>query len=203
MSRLVAFGSSIILIKNSFPELIATHLSRDYVSRVKPVNSNHKIARMVLHQSYESDDFVLVDWTTTIRHEFRTEQGWVGTSMATYQPGCGFEEQWYQGPGKWEYTGVASSLKEIILAQTFLVARRIPYMFTFDYDDIIASNLLAEPDNYISSLKSLIDWNCVVLFDNHGFLTWCKKNNYEFDGSHPKQSSHKMAADYLVDKFKF
>jgi len=203
MSRLVAFGSSIIMEKNSFPELIATHLSRDYVSRIKPVNSNHKIARMVLYQSYESDDFVLVDWTTTIRHEFRTEQGWIGTSRATYKPGCGFEEHWYQGPGQWEYTGISSSLKEIILAQTFLVARRIPYMFTFDYDDIIASNLLEEPDNYISSLKSLIDWDRVVLFDNHGFLTWCKKNNYEFAGSHPKQSSHKMAADYLLDKFKF
>jgi len=202
MSRLIAFGSSIIMMKNSFPELLAEQLSRDYVSRVKPTNSNHKIARMVLSQSYEPNDIVLVDWTTTIRHEFRTEKGWQGISMATYKPGCGFEEQWYQGPGRWEYTGVSSSLKEIILAQTFLVAQNIPYVFTFDYDDIIESNLLEEPDDYIGSLKNLIDWSRVKLFDDQGFLSWCRKNNYEFDGSHPKETAHVMAADYLLDKFK-
>ena len=190
------------MMKKSFPELIAAHLCRDYVSRAKPTNSNHKIARMVLSQSYNSDDFVLVDWTTTIRHEFRTEKGWMGISMATYKPGCGFEDQWYQGPGQWEYTGVSSSLKEIILAQTFLVSQNIPYLFTFDYDDIIKSNLLEEPDDYISSLKNLIDWSRIVLFDNEGFLSWCRKNNCEFNISHPKEPAHVMAADYLLAKTK-
>ena len=201
MSRLIAFGSSIIMGASAFPGILAQRLNRNYVSRVKPTNSNHKISRMILSQEYESNDIVLVDWTTTIRNEFRTEQGWMGTSMATYKAGCGFEEHWYLGPGKWEYTGVYSSLKEILVAQIFLQKHRIPYVFTFDYNDIIDSTLLKQPDEYIGMLTTLIDWNYIALFDGHGFLNWCKQNNLEFNGSHPTQTSHKLAADYLLDNF--
>ena len=68
MSRLIAFGSSIIMGASAFPGILAQRLNRNYVSRVKPTNSNHKISRMILSQEYESNDIVLVDWTTTIRN---------------------------------------------------------------------------------------------------------------------------------------
>jgi len=207
MNKLIAFGSSPIMKDTAYPSLIAQQLNVQYVCRAKPTNSNHKIARMILsYDDYQPDNFVLTEWTSGIRNEFRTEQGWMGTSMATYKKGTGsFEEHYYQqGPGQWEYTGVYQTLKEIVLAQTFLKANNIPYLFTFYPDEILKSNLYRRPDEYIGPLLKLIDWNCFLHFDNHGFLAWCKENNYEFesDGSHPADSAHQQAADYVLKNFK-
>ena len=58
MTRLVAYGSSPIKEAFAFPAQIARRLEREYVSRVKPLNSNHKLARQILSQEYEPDDLV-------------------------------------------------------------------------------------------------------------------------------------------------
>ena len=202
MTRLVAFGSSPIKDTFAFPAQIAQHLEREYVSRAKPVNSNHKIARMVMSQEYEADDYVIVVWGTTVRHEFRTEQGWMTTSRVD-KSSSEFETAWYQGPGNWEYTAVYSALKEIILAQTFFKSKNLQYVFTFDYDDVIHSTLLSHPDEYISTLKDLIDWTRVVLFDGHGFLWWVQEHGFECDGGHAESAAHDHATAYLLRTFEF
>lgn len=203
MSRLIAYGSSPIKEDFAFPAQIAQHLGREYVSRVKPLNSNHKLARTVISQTYEPGDLVLIDWATTVRQEFRTEHGWMTVSRETYKPGSGFEEQWYQGPGCWEYTPIYSALKEIVLTQTFLKTQGIDYVFTFDYDDVIHSTLLSEPDEYIGPLKNLIDWSRVVLFEGHGFLYWAKEKQFDIDGGHAEKAAHDCAAEYFIRTFKF
>ena len=202
MSRLIAYGSSPIKEDFAFPAQIAQHLDREYVNRIKPLNSNHKLARQIISQTYEPTDLVLVDWATTVRQEFRTEQGWMTTSRVN-KPNSEFETAWYQGPGNWEYTPVYSALKEIVLAQTFLKTQGLDYVFTFDYDDVIHSTLLSEPDEYIGPLKNLIDWNRVVLFEGHGFLHWAKENKFEIDGGHAEKAAHDSATEYLIETFEF
>jgi len=204
MTRLVAFGSSPIKDTFAFPAQIAQHLEREYVSRAKPVNSNHKIARMVMSQEYEADDYVIVVWGTTVRHEFRTQQGWTTVSRVDPTPGLEFEQHWYQGPGQWEYTAVYSTLKEIALVQSFLTARNIPYAFTFDHDDVITSTLLTKPDEYIQALIGLIDWQRFFLFEGHGFLHWVFQNNFKVQNdTHAESAAHSKAVEYILDRFKF
>jgi len=158
---------------------------------------------MVLSHDYEADDYVLIDWTTTIRHEFRTAEGWMSTNMATYKAGSGFEEHWYQGPGQWEYTGILLALKEILLAQTFLTSQNLSYQMTFDYDDLIKSKRLSEPDAYVSAIKNLIDWNRMMLFDGTGFLSWAQRHNFVLDGGHAEPAAHDRATEYLLKNFEF
>jgi hypothetical protein len=190
----------------AYPSLIAQQLNFKYINRAKPTNSNHKISRMILsYEDYQLDDFVIAEWTSTIRHEFRTEHGWTGSNMITYPKGSGtFEDHYYQqGPGQWEYNGVYTALKEILLAQTFLKSNNIKYLFTFFPDEVLCSNLLKTPDQYIGSMMKLVDWDQFVLFDGHGFVEWCKVNNYEFeDGNHPAPSAHGLGADYILKNFK-
>lgn len=207
MSKLIAFGSSPIIKDSAYPGVIAQQLNLNYLNRAKPTNSNHKIARMILsHNDYQTGDFVLTEWTSTIRHEFRTEHGWTGSSMASYKTGTGsFEESYYQqGPGQWEYNGVYTALKEMVLAQTFLKANNIDYLFTFYPDDVPQSFLYKNPDEYLGAMIKLIDWSRVLTFDGHGFQGWCKINNceYEEDQTHPAPSAHKLAADYILNNFK-
>jgi hypothetical protein len=207
MNNLVAFGSSTIMYDTAYPSLIAQKLNFNYVNKSKPTNSNHKIARMILsYNNYQPGDVVLAEWTSTRRHEWRTELGWAGSNMATYPQGSGtYEDHYYQqGPGQWEYNGVYTALKEIILAQTFLKNSKIDYLFTFFPDEVLHSMLLKTPDEYIGAMLKLIDWNQFILFDGHGFVQWCRINNYEFepDGNHPAPSAHSLGAEYILKNFK-
>lgn len=201
MSNLIAFGSSPIMGNPGFPEIIASQMGRNYINKSKPVNSNNKISRSIMSYKDYSDDFVLVSWTSTTRDEFRTEHGWSHINRATVKPGNGFEEQWYNGPGRWEYTGVSTALKAIIITQTFLKAKQLPYVFVFDNNEIVQSALVTGPDHYFESLLSMIDWTKIVLFENNGFINWCKQNNYGIDGNHMFAESHQLTAEYIMANF--
>jgi hypothetical protein len=71
-------------------------------------------------------------------------------------------------------------------------------------NDTIHSVLFKNPDDYLGSIINTIDWNRFVLFDNHGFKNWARNNNFEFrDATHPADSTHQLAADYILARFKF
>jgi len=205
MITLIAFGSSPVMGKTSFPSIIAQRLGYDHVDCSRPVTSNSKITRKILSYKNYTDSVVVATWTSTVRHEFRTERGWTGLDMARYKKDSGlFEDHWFNGPGKWEYTGVTSALKEILIAQIFLLSKQIPYLFVFDMNEIIDSTLFQEPDDYLGSMIKMIDWNQFVLFDNNGFKNWSIKNNFELkDATHPADRAHHLAADYILERFKF
>ena len=205
MTTLVTFGSSPVMGKTSFPSIIAQRLGYDHVDCGRPATSNSKITRKILSYKNYTDSVVVAAWSSTVRHEFRTEHGWKGIDIAWYKKGSGlFEDHWFNGPGKWEYTGVSGALKEISMAQTFLLAKQIPYLFVFDMNEIIDSFLFKNPDDYLGSMINMIDWNRFVLFDNNGFKNWARKNNFEFkDATHPADSTHQLAADYILERFKF
>jgi hypothetical protein len=203
MNKLIAFGSSPIMKHNKtimpYPQIIANRLGLAYNSQAKPLSSNSKIARKVL--SYDCQDaLVLVSWTSTTRTEFRTEHGWTSTNSTTHQ--SEFEKHWYQGPARWEYTGVCTTLKEIVLVQSFLKSCDIPYVFLYDNNEIIHSYLYQNPDEYLKSIISLIDQSKILLFEGQGFVPWCESQGYERqDGNHFETRAHEQAANIISAHF--
>ena len=81
-------------------------------------------------------------------------------------------------------------------------------MFAFDNNELLASWLVSNPDEYLSSMINIVDWNRVIRFpDNQGFSNWAKDNNFVFHGQragHPGYagySAHRAAADYILDNY--
>jgi hypothetical protein len=207
MSRLIAFGSSPISYTHggnqTFPAIVAQKLGKDYVEISRRWISNNKITRKILSYPFESTDTVLVCWTNSLRVEFRTEQGWVGLNRDTAAVGS-FEETWYQGPGRWEYTSILNTVKEMLLAQTFLKSQGLSYLFVSDNNDYFHSFLVANPDEYLSSLLGLLDHDNILSFEgNQGFLPWAKSQGYQFNGGqeqrgYPEHQAHAAAAEYIL-----
>jgi hypothetical protein len=207
MNRLIAFGSSPIMAFDKtivpYPKIIADQMGLAYDSQVKPLTSNSKIARKVLTYNNYQNDMVLVSWTSTTRSEFRTEHGWMGTNLNTYQPGSGFEEHWYQGPGQWEYTGVITALKEMVLVQSFLKSRGIPYAFLFDNNEILHSCWYQEPDEYMGAVISSIDQSKILTFEGQGFVPWCEAQGYSrMQGNHFDTPAHEHAVNVISAHFR-
>jgi len=193
----MAFNKTVV----PYPKIIADQLGIAYDSQAKPLTSNSKIARKVLSYSNYKHDMVLVSWTSTTRSEFRTEHGWMATNSNTCQ--SGFEEHWYQGPGKWEYTGVSTALKEIVLVQSFLQSCSIPYVFTFDNNEITHSYLYQHPDEYLGAIIKSINWDRFVLFDGGGFVPWCEAQGYsKIQGNHFDTPAHEHAANIISAHFR-
>jgi hypothetical protein len=204
MNRLIAFGSSPIMAFDKtivpYPKIIADQMGLAYDSQAKPLTSNSKIARKVL--SYNCQDaLVLVSWSSTTRTEFRTEHGWTSTNLSTHQ--SDFEKQWYQGPAQWEYTGVCTALKEIVLVQSFLKSCDIPYVFLYDNNEITHSGLYQNPDEYLKSIIGLIDHSKILLFEGQGFVPWCESKGYQRQsGNHFNTPAHIHAANVISAHFR-
>ena len=207
-NRIVAYGSSPIdgtelpgRNKNlAFPARVAQSLNLDYECRGKPLTSNTKIARKVLSGEYTNHDLVFVMYSAPNRYEFRTEQGWKNfTSWSDAKDGI--IREWLDGPGKLEYTEVHTTLKEIILVQEFLKKKNLPYLFAFDNNAIHDSFLFKEPDNYIASLKDLIEWDKFQWFNGSGFINWAKENEFPFTGTHAGVEAHQAAANYILSNW--
>jgi len=205
MKKLVAFGSSPIGGDTDYPCIIANTLGIEFEARVKLLTSNSKIARHILTYKDFQDTLVLVSWTSTGRAEFRTKFGWQTININNYKWGrraVEFEKNWYQGPGQWEYTGFSTALKEILLAQTFLNSKNIPYVFLFDNNEIVKSWLLEHPDDYLKPIIDMIDWTKVVLFDGQGLIPWCLENGHQsIRGNHVDTVAHQQAAEYVLSNW--
>lgn len=210
MSRLIAFGSSPISYTHggdqTFTSILAEKLGKEYVEVSRRWVSNNKLTRKILTYEFDPNDAVLVCWTNSMRVEFRTEQGWVGLNRDTAAVGT-FEEAWYQGPGRWEYTSISNTLKEMLLAQAFLKDKNLNYLFVSDNNDYFQSFLVANPDPYLSSLIGLLDQTRLLSFDgNQGFLPWAQEQGYQFNSGpnqqrgYPEYLAHVHAAEYIFSK---
>jgi hypothetical protein len=204
MNKFIGVGSSPLMESTSYAGVIAQQLGMEYISLSRPVNTNQKICRKILsYPDYQPGDFVLIEWTSTIRYEFRTEHGWTNTNPNSYKKGTGsFEEYFYEkGPGQWEYSGIHAALKEMIVTQQFLKSNRINYLYTFFHDDITQSVLWNNSScEYLNTLKQLIDQDKIVTFDGHGADHWFRSNHCEYsDKTHPAPSAHRQIAQYMLD----
>jgi hypothetical protein len=202
-SRVVSFGAS-ITYGSELPDqnctwsaIIAQKLGIDYLCLAKEAASNANIARQIIsYTDYNQTDLVLVMWTSATRYEFRTETGWQDISPWSEQKG--FVRDWYRGPGNYEYTEVATSMKEIALATQFLEGMGLDYLFVFDNDELRTSHTWNLDDDYIQTLKLLLPWDNTIWFDKTGFLNWTKENGYPFLNTHPGIEAHQAAADYIL-----
>lgn len=203
-SRIVSFGASITYGSElpdpacTWSSIIAQKLNVDYLCLAKPAAANSSIAREVLSYLDYSNDLVLVMWTSGTRYEFRTENGWENISPWSEQ--TGFVKDWYMGPGNYEYTEVATTLRDVLLTQQFLQAMDLPYLFVFDNNELRTSHTWQSEDAYIDTMRDMIAWDNVLWFDDTGFINWSKENGYSFTNTHPGVDAHRAAADYILDK---
>jgi hypothetical protein len=107
-------------------------------------------------------------------------------------------QEWYRGPGQYEYTEVVTALKEILLATSFLKKMGQQFLFVFDNDELRTSHTWNLDDPYIQALISMLPWDNMLWFDNTGFLNWCQNNRYSFINSHPGIEAHQAAANYIL-----
>lgn len=212
-SRLVSFGSSPIygteLPKGSktITKQIAESLSVDYTTQSRPTSSNSKILRKILIFNFRPDDYAFVMWGIPSRFEFKTEHGWINVGDRrrenAQQETEGFVHEWYKATGNLEYTQIATSLKDIILAQNYLTHRSIPYVFTWSDHELVNTHTFTSGDIYINSLIRLIDWSKFVMFEDEGFINWARKKNFEFIGDHPGTDAHDAGRDLVLANWQF
>lgn len=211
-SRLVSFGSSPLygteLPKDSktFTRQIAESLCVDYTTQARPTSSNSKVLRKILTFDFQQD-YAFVMWGIPSRFEFKTEHGWINLGDRRKENAEheteGFAHEWYKATGSLEFTQIATSMKDIILAQNYLSNRNIPYVFTWSDHVLTTTHTFRSGDIYINSLIRLIDWSRFVLFEEEGFINWSKKKDFSFVGHHPGPDAHAAAKDYVLSKWKF
>lgn len=200
--NVVSFGASITMgyglkdRNNNWAKVIADSLGAQYINQALEGSSNGAISRLICSYSDYKKDLVLVMWTSSTRYEFRTRDSWQEIN-GMIDP-TEFSRAWYQGPGLYQYTEIATTVKEILLAQYFLQSRGLDYLFVFDNDDITQCWLAKNPDKYIKNLLNLLDRSNILWFDNTGFIQWSQQNNFEFVSGHPVDQAHLAAANYIL-----
>lgn len=210
-SRIISFGASITNgtelpnPNNTWASIIAQRLNVEYTCLAKSASSNAGITREMLSYQEYKQDLVLVMWTSSTRYEFRNADSWENVNPWTVRTGAQttFAKQWYMGPGKYEYTEVATTLRDLLLAVQFLESKKLPYLFTFDNNELRNSGVWEQNDPYISSMREMIPWDNIIWFDDTGFIDWSKQNKHTFINTHPSESAHQAAADYILSNRSF
>ena len=200
--NVVSFGASITAgyclenQKNNWANVIAQTLNTQHINQARGGAANGGISRLICSYPDYKNDLVLAMWTSPTRYEFRNENDWQEINGAMTP--TDFSRAWYRGPGLYQYTEIATTIKEILLAQYFLQNRGLDYLFVFDNDDIVQCWLCQNPDTYIENLLNQIDWSRILWFDNTGFIQWSQKNNFKFVDDHPVDQAHCAAANYIL-----
>ena len=99
------------------------------------------------------------------------------------------------------------SLKDILLLQSILKSKNIPYLFLYNdyhcYEDLCIRPLRDEGIEYIKMYRNLIDFDKWFTFPGaYGFKDWAKENNYKFATTHPLHKAHKDAAELVYNYIK-
>ena len=206
-NNVVSFGASItsgVGLKdpnNNWAKIIANAIGIDHINQARGGAANGGISRHICSYPDYKNDLILAMWTSSTRYEFRTDNDW--QEINGMMKPTAFSRAWYQGPGLYQYTEIATTIKEILLAQYFLQSRGLDYLFVFDNDDITQCWLVQYHDVYIKNLLNLIDWSKIIWFEDTGFLQWSQKNNFEFIDGQPSDHAHRAAADYILTKQSF
>ena len=207
-NRIISFGPSVVTGDFLPPEtftwanLIANKLNKPYVCLAERGAANTGILRTILSFDNYQDDLVLVMWSNSVRYEFRNEDlypnGWNQVGPINDDR---FSKEWFRGPGQYEYTEIYTTLRDILTAKQFLDSKKLRYLFTFDYSDLINNSFWNSNDKLINSLKTLFPYDNTLWFEGKGFTDWSKDQGYSFINTHPGAEAHKGAADYILKHF--
>ena len=155
-----------------WPALLANEYQMEYRCIAKSGSSNESIVREVIHQceTNSADKIVVVQWTFPWRFSFRYAEpiNWLDIDLYVHtnrftNPQIELENQrlkklgitefiyeFYKVLGTTEYWPVYTTLKEIILLQSYLKSKNIRYMFTAVDSSIFFNHTISKPtDLYV------------------------------------------------------
>jgi hypothetical protein len=185
--------------KLTYPALLADHLNLDYVCTAIPGAGNDTICRRVIEGITDDVVLVIVNWSFCNRFEFHyNDIGWQSLRYVS---------DWHKDrinslskPFYAELTHKYSRYKyvqDIILLQTFLKDKQIPFIFSSTDSDFLNSTTEMNTDSYYQQLYSLIDfskWFFWLDQNNRtiGFNKWAAVNNYPMGekNNHPLETAH-------------
>ena len=122
-----------------------------------------------------------------------------------------FAESYFANIGFLEYWEIYTALKEIVHLQNYLLANKIPYLFTCVDNVIFNCYTISHADETIKSLHNQILFNNWYFFPPgiginqtitpRGFYQWAVENKYKVGATHPLEHAHKDAALLIKEKF--
>jgi len=200
MTRLVAFGCSLTYgygledcyldsnvgpSKLSWPNLVATALSIDYINKGVTGASNKKILLEILDTTFEKNDIVVVVWSYTHRGLlFESADSSLNMMPTSPHP---LKKPYYQLHN--HYDLLMNSILDIHHANTFLGNKGIK-VYNF-YVDQTLHNL--DECQYLSLLKDIE-------------LFWINLRNYKMDlatdNGHPGPLSQKEISKFILENIK-
>lgn len=181
----------------TYPALIAKQFDLDYICVANPGNGNDAICRRVIEELTDDVKLVVVNWSYHDRFEFHyNDIGWQNLKF----PNSAFEVKINElaKPFYSQLTELYSwykYLQDILLLQTFLTDKNIPFIFS-SADDEFFNNITIKSDELYQKLYSLIDFSKWFYwrdkFDNNiGFVKWAKTYDYPMGPAHhPLESAH-------------
>ena len=96
-----------------------------------------------------------------------------------------------------------NSIKEIVILQSFLESKNIPYFFCAVSNEVFGITKREEINNKELSkygLPSIINWN--KWYKDNSFYEWSKENKYPIIGTHPNADAHKDWVQLILPKVK-
>jgi len=212
MNKLHAFGDSFtfgsdlkdcdtsygkrIHSKNTWPSLLASSKSLNYVCHAYPGETNQTMVRKFFGNvhSIDNNDFVVVNWTWINRWDFYNinDNKWEHLRPDT-EDNIFFENyiKYFQS----ELWDKLETLKAINLVQSFLKNKNIKFIMTCI--DKLAFDTQWHCPKYIENLQDIVR-DDIQWFEDMSFYDWAKTNNYKIsDKWHPLEEAHRNAFEYI------
>jgi len=207
--------------QSTFPALLARAQGLDYQCVARPGNANDAIARMVIDRCETVTDtpVVIVAWSFVTRYEFR----FTYPINSPISPWCSitpdlnkaqvhhFANDFFKHVGTDPDYQKYNTLRAIILLQTYLEQKSIPYLFLPTDNHFYVSNT-AGADPIVATLYNMVNWDHWFFFpgateawnttDPRGFYQWAVETKYKCGQyQHPLEDAHRDAAQLIERKF--
>ena len=179
----------------TYAALVAQHYGIEYECRAVGSNANQSITRNLIDSEILPTDLAIVMWTFIERKDFLFE-GDLGWRSITPIDDFPFVKEYYRYIDTTLDYELYLTHKELLLTQTYLESKNIPFLFLSTTDTIYKS---LECNN--KNLLHLIDKSKWARpFDNQGFFDWAKDQQLVFKGGHATNAAHRTLADYIIDQ---
>jgi hypothetical protein len=206
IKRIVAYGDSFTYgyelsdcydypSRLTYTALVADHYGLEYECRAVGSNANQSITRNLLDSEILSTDLVIVMWTFIERKDFLFE-GDIGWRSILPTDDLPFAKEYYRYVDTALDYELYLTHKELVLTQTYLQSKNVPFLFLSTTDTIYKS--LEHSNSNLSKIIDCSKW--IFPFGNQGFHDWAKDQYLIFKGGHATEPAHRILADYIIDK---
>ena len=209
IKRIVAYGDSFTYghelsdCKNcasnlTYAALVAQHYGLEYECRAVGAHANQGITREIVNSEILSTDLAMVMWTFIDRKDFLFE-GDIGWRSITANDvfGLPFATEYYRYIDTSLDYELYLTHKELVLVQTYLKSKQVPFLFLSATDTIYKS--LEWNNRNLLYLLDRSKW--AVPFGEQGFWDWAKNQNLLVrNGYHSNEQAHRILADYIISQ---